>query len=376
MGVDQLMDIDAALIQLVRLAVSGRREEMAALARSTFHGLAKKRPDLKTQAQEVLSLLSEATPTRMKGGRPVPVDTDSRLELLRIDHAVTLSPEPVWPVSVKAVLETVVAERHRQGELSSLGLEPTRSMLFTGLPGVGKTLAARWLAIALERPLLTLDLAAVMSSFLGRTGNNIRVVLEYAKQAPSVLLLDEFDAIAKRRDDATEVGELKRLVTVLLQEIDEWPSDGLLIAATNHPEMLDPAVWRRFDHVLEFPLPSRRDVRDVLRRLTMNELDGHALEAFAAIFDGKSFSDISRELSRARRRAVIEGVGLEGALRHAVNQLSRESSKEEQIEFAKYLDDGQHSQREISELTGISRATLRKYGIALRRDEEGSEHGT
>ena len=94
-----------------------------------------------------------------------------------------------------------------------------------------------------------------MSSYLGRTGSNIRHVLDYAKGVDGVLLLDELDAIAKRRDDATDVGELKRLVTVLLQEIDDWPSSGLLIAATNHPGLLDPAVWRRFELRVSFPMP-------------------------------------------------------------------------------------------------------------------------
>jgi hypothetical protein len=111
---------------------------------------------------------------------------------------------------------------------------------------LGDTLAARVLARTLGRPLLILDLAAVMSSFLGRTGGNLRHVLDYAKSIECVLLLDELDAIAKRRDDAGEIGELKRLVTVLIQEIDDWPSSGLLVAATNHPELLDPAIWRRF----------------------------------------------------------------------------------------------------------------------------------
>jgi len=95
-----------------------------------------------------------------------------------------------------------------------------------------------------------------MSSFLGKTGSNIRVVLDFARRQPCVLLLDEFDAITKRRDDSAEIGELKRLVTVLIQAIDEWPADGLLVAATNHPELLDPAIWRRFDRVVEFPLPT------------------------------------------------------------------------------------------------------------------------
>ena len=365
-----MKDLEAALVQLVHFAADGRREDMAALARSTLHALAKKRPDLKSQVQEILTQLSEATPTRMKGGRPVPVDTDSRLELLRIEHVEELRPRPVWPAPVKEALETVVAERRRQSELSSLGLVPTRSMLFTGPPGVGKTLAARWLASALDRPLLTLDLAAVMSSFLGRTGNNIRVVLEYAKRSPSVLLLDEFDAIAKRRDDATEIGELKRLVTVILQEVDDWPGEGLLIAATNHPELLDPAVWRRFDRLVAFPLPSLDDVRQVLRHLTKNELDGRALEAFSALFKGKSFSDISRELSRARRHAVLEDKGLEGALEYVVAQLYQEWSKTQRLQFARYLDETNYSQRAISELTGLSRATLRKYRIALRREED------
>src|SRR5665213_3572636 len=127
-------------------------------------------------------------------------------------------------------------------------------------PGVGKTLAARWIARELHRPLLTLDLSAVMSSFLGRTGANVRHVLDYAKGVDCVLLLDELDSIAKRRDDASDVGELKRLVTVLLQEIDDWPSTGLLIAATNHSDLLDPAVWRRFEMRVNFPMPGDESV--------------------------------------------------------------------------------------------------------------------
>ena len=198
---------------------------------------------------------------------PLPVDSDSRLELLRVDNSPAVPFAPVWPKPVAAVLEEIIEERHLEQRLLEAGIEPTKSVLFCGPPGTGKTLAATWLAEQLHIPCLTLDLSAVMSSFLGRTGNNIRTVLDYSRRLPGVLLLDEFDALAKRRDDALEIGELKRLVTVLLQEIERWPAHGILIAATNHPDLLDPAVWRRFDRVLEFPLPSPSELEELFRRL-------------------------------------------------------------------------------------------------------------
>lgn len=131
---------------------------------------------------------------------------------------------------------------------------------------MGKTLTARWLAAKLEVLLYVLDLTAVMSSLLGRSGNNLRTALDFAKRSPCVLLLDEIDAIAKRRSDDTDIGELKRLVTVILQEVDEWPATGLLLAATNHPELIDPALWRRFDLVVEFKMPDIAAIRVAVKQ--------------------------------------------------------------------------------------------------------------
>ena len=216
-------------------------------------------------ASELNKLLQESptrqSPLRRQAEAPVPVDLESRLQLLRVETTPTLDVEPIWDAGVKRALEQLISERQRDQELIKRGLTPTRSIIFTGPPGVGKTLAARWVARELHRPLLTLDLSAVMSSFLGRTGANVRHVLDYAKSVDGVLLLDELDAIAKRRDDVTDVGELKRLVTVLLQEIDDWPPTGLLIAATNHSDLLDPAVWRRFEMRVDFPMPGDESVR-------------------------------------------------------------------------------------------------------------------
>ena len=134
-----------------------------------------------------------------------------------------------------------------------------------GPPGVGKTLTARWLAAQLKVPLYVLDLTAVMSSLLGKSGN-LRAAIDFAKREPCVLLLDEIDAIAKRRSDDSDVGELKRLVTVILQEVDEWPASSVLLAATNHPELIDPALWRRFDLVVQFKTPDEQAVKEAIKR--------------------------------------------------------------------------------------------------------------
>jgi len=142
-----------------------------------------------------------------------------------------------------------------------------------------------------------------MSSYLGKTGNNVRAVFDHAISRPCVLLLDEFDAIAKRRDDDSDVGELKRLVNVLLQALDDWPANSLLIAATNHGELLDPAVWRRFDHVVQFEPPSVELIVTYLNDLPMED---NIRKNLAALLHGESFSSIGHLIHAARKSALLE----------------------------------------------------------------------
>ena len=259
-------------------------------------------------------------------------------------------------------LGQVISERRRERDLLAAGLFPTKSLLFTGPPGVGKSLAARWIAKSLARPLLTLDLSAVMSSFLGRTGTNLRHVLDYAKQVEAVLLLDEFDALAKRRDDSTEVGELKRLVTVLLQEIDDWPPTGLLIAATNHPELLDPAVWRRFDVRVEFPMPTQEQVREATDLFlgADNGASDRWRQILAATLRGLSFNDVERELSRVRRESIIRNESIEQRIISLVQTRLNSLTRKERSEAVLWMTTSGLSQRAVHELTGVSRDTIRR----------------
>lgn len=360
---DSTPSVSEDLVHLARLALSGREQDVEMYLRRLSRRHRTSHPDL----ANLLGALLQEKPTRQmplrrEAASPVPVDLDSRLQLLRQEHPVQVEIKPIWASEVEERLGQVISERRRERELLAAGLSPTKSLLFTGPPGVGKSLAARWIAKSLARPLLTLDLSAVMSSFLGRTGTNLRHVLDYAKQVEAVLLLDEFDALAKRRDDSTEVGELKRLVTVLLQEIDDWPPTGLLIAATNHPELLDPAVWRRFDVRVEFPMPTHEQVREATDLFlgANNGASDRWRQILAATLRGLSFNDIERELSRVRRESIIRDESIEQRIISLVQTRLNSLTRKERSEAVLWMTTSGLSQRAVHELTGVSRDTIRR----------------
>ena len=358
---EHLQKIIDSVYHLARLALVGTRPEILVQINRLERRLRQTDP---VSAERLNALLAEqptqASPVRSATAAGVPVDSDSRLHLARVDYPVEIDVEPNWAEVVSRPLTQVVAERSKEAMLRSAGLAPSRSMLFVGPPGVGKTLAASWLARALDRPLVTLDLSAVMNRFLGRTGGNIRQVLDYAKGIECVLFLDELDAVAKRRDDEAEIGELKRLVTVLLQEIDGWPDSGILIAATNHPDLLDPAIWRRFDIVVDFPLPDADQVRRQLRTLVGDKISDPMLEAVTLSFGGSSYSDIDRELLRARRESIIHGQPLEERIERSMSERIQSLSRAEKNQAAQQLLTAGMSARRASELTGLDRRTIGK----------------
>ena len=348
--------------QLARLASAGKTADVQLLLRRLANRYEGDMPEL---AKQLSNLVREAPGSKsvLRGAvvEAMPVDMDSRLQLARTEYPVILDSEPIWTAQVKEQLEQLLLEQVQIAALHKADLHPTKSALFTGPPGVGKTMAAKWIAAKLDRPLITLDLAAVMSSFLGRTGNNVRNVLDYAKGVHCVFLLDEFDAIAKRRDDVIEIGELKRLVTVLLQEIDEWPNTGLLLAATNHKELLDPAVWRRFEMIVDFPMPTLDEVGQTIRLHLQEDADAMRWsDVLARALHGLSYAEVGRELMQIRRQTVLRGQPAALLIRRLVLDRMGHLERKERTAFALKLLDAGLSQRETHEWTGISRDTIRK----------------
>ena len=191
----QRSTIEEEFVHLARVALSERTQDVQMF----LHRIAKRRSTDKKLAKSLIELLREnptrSTPLRRDISAAMPTDSDTRFHLLRFEDNPYIPFEPVYSEGVRGALDRLVEERRKVEALMEAGLEPTRTVLFTGPPGVGKTLGSRWAARSLGCPLMILDLSAVMSSYLGRTGTNLRHVLEYAKSCNCVLLLDELDAI-------------------------------------------------------------------------------------------------------------------------------------------------------------------------------------
>ncbi len=349
---DQFERMAGEVIHLARFGADGRARDVKALARRMAYHY---RSTLPALADE-LAAISSGSGVLRTARRPVPVDAESRMPLARIVDA-SLAERPIMVSAVASQIDQIVEEYSDAARLLRAGLAPTRTALLVGPPGVGKTMAGHWIAAQLGRPLVVLDLATAISSFLGRSGQNVRQLFEFGREFECVLMLDELDAIAKRRADETDLGELKRLVNVLLQELDQWPEGSLLIAATNHPDLLDPAIWRRFEVTVHMGMPGAGELAEFLRRHAITEPE--LVAVVTALSDGMNYSEVHDRVQRARKRAVLkDGDEKEAVLSEFVRDVPT-LPRSERHQIAIRLGTLGLSQRRVAELTGTSRNTLR-----------------
>ena len=207
----------------------------------------------------------------------------------------------------RRVVSDLVEEHGRSDLLRSYNLEPRHRLLLTGPPGNGKTTLAEAIAGELGLSLYTVRYEALIGSYLGETSSRIGELFDYVRSRPGVLFFDEFDVVGKERSDTNETGEVKRIVSTLLLQVDALPSYVVSVAATNHPELLDRAAWRRFEVVLDLPQPTPAEAREWVGELFERlgfpaDVPHHnALRSLS----GMSYSDIEQIALDAMRRFVL-----------------------------------------------------------------------
>jgi SpoVK/Ycf46/Vps4 family AAA+-type ATPase len=239
---------------------------------------------------------------------PVPMDGERRTPLLAIRRPDRYFNDLVLRPDVHGTLKRIMTEVRGWDVLEANALAPTRRLLFCGPSGCGKTAAAEALSAELGIPMLYVRFDSVVSSLLGETAANLRKVFDYASRGQWVVFFDEFDAIGRSRDDATEHGEIKRVVNSFLQLLDGFEGRSVVTAATNFEQVLDPAIWRRFDEVLRFELPTRELLEDVvaLRLRPLRSNKEQVVDLLDALVDA-TFADAERVCLDVRKRCALDG---------------------------------------------------------------------
>ncbi|MEX1367494.1 MAG: ATP-binding protein, partial [Nannocystaceae bacterium] len=232
----------------------------------------------------------------------------SLAEILEGGHRDERLRDIVLTSAARDELVRVLQENRARAALERHGVTPRRKLLFHGPPGCGKTLAAAVVAGEMGLPLLTVRLASLFSRFLGATSSHVQAIFAEMPRRPGVYLFDEFDSVGQARGDGQDVGEIRRVVTAFLQFLDADRSPSIIIAATNHVELLDRAIFRRFDIVLPFEMPDEDHLRQLVAlRLASYELDETMVAELAQAASGLSYADITRACEDAIRFMVLAG---------------------------------------------------------------------
>lgn len=262
-------------------------------------------------ADEIRAIIAKLPPMSARRAGPVVDIAQPRgdlADLLDGGHRDERLRDIILRDEVRDLLLRIIAENRSRARLERFGVGPRRRLLFHGPPGCGKTLGAAVLAGEMGLPLMTVRFDALFSRFLGATAVQLRAIFAEMPRRPGVYLFDEFDSVAKARGDSQDVGEMNRVVTAFLQLVDADVSGSLLVAATNHVELLDRAVFRRFDVIVPFEKPALEEIAALLSlRLAALGLRTTDASGLAARSPGWSFADIARACDDAVRTMALDG---------------------------------------------------------------------
>lgn len=291
------------LLSLVKAGTSGDYASFRKVVESLIaEERAKKHGVLAERLSELLN---------RNGSPPVPASAASRNGAVH-DLCVELTPgrtldDLILPDVVRTACTELVEEHHRTELLRSYGLQPRNRVLLAGAPGNGKTSLAEALAHSMMVPLIVVRYDGIIASYLGETASRLRRLFNHIRTRGCLLFFDEFDTIGKERGDEHETGEIKRVVSSLLLQVDDLPSHVVVVTATNHPELLDRAVWRRFQLRLELPPPTR-DLAVTYFENVEKRLDfsfGYAPRTLAEKLSGLSFAELEEFVGDVSRRYVL-----------------------------------------------------------------------
>ena len=250
--------------------------------------------------------LARAEPTQGLGSvSRLPVDSESRMPVADEEYLEKGSVKVVLPADAEHEVSRFLAYLRAADRLFANGVSISPTMLIYGPPGTGKTHLARYIASELGLPLIVSRMDGLISSYLGSTAKNLRLLFDHAASRPCVLFLDEFDALGKMRDDDRELGELKRVVISLLQNIDALNREHVLLAATNHEHLLDPAIWRRFAYKLKIDLPDESARAGMLQMFLGRYSERGIVKPAAILSEGLSGAQLKDLCEAAIREAVL-----------------------------------------------------------------------
>lgn len=295
------------LIALLRSHITGDDEQFLSVAlQVAAHEARQGHGKLAIQLRELVDEARSRTSATSK--RPVPLaqPKGDLAALLSASYSDTRLASMVLPKELEQRLRRIVVEQRQAHRLREHGLSARRKILLIGPPGSGKTMTAAALAGELGLPLFTVLFESLITRFMGETAAKLRLVFDAMPTTRGVYFFDEFDAIGARRGERNDVGEIRRVLNSFLQFLENDESEGLIVAATNHPELLDPALFRRFDDVIHYGLPSPEiSVRILQTRLSTFKTSGVDWKGAAADAEGLSQAEIARAADEAAKRAVL-----------------------------------------------------------------------